>query len=86
MKISAKVGCLGGATGTLLPVEEQFAVAVGEAGGPFDVEFGQGAVYPVWWAFQLGIVSNGGLVDDEMGYGVGDGIELGTALCGIFRR
>ena len=75
---------LGGATSTLLPVEEQFAVAVGEAGGPFDVEFGQGAVYPVWWAFQLGIVSYGGFIDDEMGYGVGDGIDLGPLRAEFF--
>ncbi len=74
----------GGAAGALLPVEEELAVAVGEAGGGVDVEFGQGAVDPVGGAFELGVVADGGLVDDEVGDGVGVGADgvgpLGAVL------
>src|ERR1035437_10223515 len=43
---------IGGAAGALLPVEEEGAVAVGEAGGGIDVELGQGAVDPCGGALQ----------------------------------
>src|SRR5271170_250823 len=43
-----------GAAGTLFPVEEELAVAVGDAGGGVDVELGEGSVDPVGGAFELG--------------------------------
>ena len=62
---------LGGAAGALLPVEEEAAVAVGEAGGGIDAETGQGAVDPCGWALQFCVVADGGFVEDE----VADGAE-----------
>ena len=62
---------LGEAAGALLPVEEEAAVAVGEAGGGIDVELGQGVVDPCGRAFQLGVVADGGLVEDEVEAGIG---------------
>ncbi len=56
----------GGAAGALLPVEEESAVAVGDAGGGVDVEFGEGAVDPVGGAFELGPGADGGFVDEEV--------------------
>jgi len=56
-----------GAGGALLPVEEEFAVAVGEAGGGVDIEVDEGLVDPGGRSFQLDVVADGGLVDDEMG-------------------
>ena len=68
---------LGRAAGALFPVEEELAVAVGEAGGGVDVEDGQGAVDPVGGAFEFGVGADGGLVEDEVGRGVGGGVEDG---------
>src|SRR5579871_5974690 len=66
--------------GALLPVEEKLAVAVGEARGVVDAEGGQGAVNPLGWAFDLGVVADGGLVDDEV-YGGFDSVRpLGAVL------
>ena len=56
----------GGAAGALLPGEEEGAVAVCEAGGGIDAELGQGAVDPCGGAFQLGVVADGRLVEDEV--------------------
>jgi len=67
----------GGATGALLPIEEELAIAVGKAGVRIDVEFGQGAIDPVRRAFEFGVISDGGFVNDKVGYGVGDGIDVG---------
>lgn len=57
---------LGCASGALLPVEEEFAIAIGEAGGGINVELDDGAVDPSGRAFELDVVADGGLVDDEM--------------------
>jgi hypothetical protein len=57
---------IGGAASALLPVEEEGAVAVGEAGGGIDVELGQGVIDPCGGALQLGVVANGRLVEDEV--------------------
>ena len=65
----------GGAAGALLPGEEEAAVALGEAGGGIDAEFGEGLVDPGGWAFELGVVADGGLVDDEVA--AGSGSEIG---------
>lgn len=67
---------LGGTASALLPIEEEFAVAVGEAGRVIDVKFGQGAIDPIRRAFQFCVVSDRGLVDDEMDDGVGDGVDV----------
>ena len=74
----------GGAACALLPVEEELAVAVGEARGGVDLEFRQGVINPVRRAFEFGVISNGSLVDDEMGYGVGDGIDVGPLRAKFF--
>ncbi len=50
----------GWAGSALLPVEEELAVAVGEAGGGIDVEIGQGVVDPFGGAFELGPGADGG--------------------------
>ena len=68
---------LGWAAGALLPVEEELAVAVGQAGGMIDIEVGQGAIDPVGRPFEFGVVADGGLVDDEMSYRIGGGIDVG---------
>jgi hypothetical protein len=62
---------LGEAAGALLPVEEEAAVALGEADGGIDVEPGESVVDPGGGAFQLGVVANGGLVEDEVEAGIG---------------
>jgi len=49
----------GGAAGTLLPVEEEAAVAVGVAGGGIDAEPGQGVVDPGGRPFNFGVVADG---------------------------
>ncbi len=67
----------GGAAGALLPVEEEFAVAVGEAGGVVDLEFGEGPVDPFGRAFELGVVADGGFIDDQVNGGVRGGIGVG---------
>ncbi len=54
------------AGGTLLPVEEHAAVAVGEAPALVDAEADECAVDPVAAAFQLCKVADGGFVDDEV--------------------
>ena len=56
----------GRAAGALLPVEEEAAVAFGEAGAGVDVELGEGLVDPCGGAFELGPVTDGGFVDDEV--------------------
>jgi hypothetical protein len=56
----------GGAVGALLPVQEELAVAVGEAGRGVDAEFREGLVDPGGWAFELGVVADRGLVDHQM--------------------
>ncbi len=75
---------LGGAAGALLPGEEEFSVAIGEAGGGVYVELGEGAVDPVGGAFEFGVGADGGFVDDEVGEGGGaggDGVgPLGAVL------
>ncbi len=77
----------GGAAGALLPVEEELAVAVGEAGGGVDVEVGEGAVDPVGGAFEFGVVADGGLVEDEVGeWCWWSGSMDGTTRCGTSRR
>ena len=60
----------GGAAGALLPVEEEAAVTVGEAGGGIDAKFCEGIVDPRGGSFELGVVAEGGLVDDEVTPGV----------------
>jgi hypothetical protein len=67
---------LGGATGALLPIEKELAVAVGEAGRGVYVECGQGSIDPVGRAFEFGVVADGGFVDDEVGSGVGRLLEV----------
>jgi len=74
----------GRAAGALLPVEEEAAVAFGEAGAGVDVELGEGLVDPCGGAFELGPVTDGGFVDDEVaetGVAGGDGVRpLGAVL------
>ena len=74
----------GGAAGALLPVEKELAVAVGEAGGGVDVEFGEGAVDPVGGAFEFGVGADGGFVDDEVCGGVGVGTDGLGPLGAVF--
>jgi len=72
------------AAGALLPIEEELAIAVCEAGSGVDVEFGEGAVDPVSGAFELSPGADGGFVKDEMGEGGIFGIDgvgpLGAVL------
>jgi len=56
----------GGASGALLPSEEEASVAVCEAGGGVDAETGQGAVDPCGRALQFCVVADGGFVEDEV--------------------
>ena len=63
---------LGGTAGALFPIEEEFAVAVGEAGGRVYVECGEGLVDPGGGSFEFGVGADGSFVDDEM---CGDGSE-----------
>ena len=75
---------LGRAAGALFPVEEELTVAVGEAGGGVDVEEGESAVDPTGGAFEFGVAADGGLVEDEVGRGVGCGVEDGELGAVLF--
>jgi len=65
----------GGARGALLPVEEEFAVAVGRAGSVIHAKPDEGVVDPRGRTFEFGEGADGGLVENEMGgYFGADGI------------
>src|ERR1017187_7433294 len=77
---------LGGTAGALFPSEEEAAVALGEASGGVDAEPGEGIVDPGGRAFELRVVADGGLIDDEVAAGCGRGDIGGKRVPGEERR
>ena len=77
---------LGGTAGALFPGEEQAAVALSEASGGVDAKTGEGIVDPGGRAFELRVVADGGLVDDEVAAGGRRGGISGESVPGEERR
>ena len=56
----------GSTSGALFPVQEEFAVTVGEAGRRIDIEFGDRPVNPIRRAFELDVVPDWSFVHDQV--------------------
>src|SRR5665213_538880 len=70
----------GRASGALLPVQKKRTVAVSDAGCGVDPKLGDGPVDPVGRPFELDVVADGRLVDNQMGGALGIVRPLGAEL------
>ena len=66
--VKGEVG--GGGAVLVAPLVEEAAIAEGDVVGGLEAEAGGGAVDPFGGAFELGVVADGGFVDDAMAFAV----------------